>query len=57
MNTLPSPELSLLPPTTESTSESPDLTKCLDVEYEDRECVPGVNYTTLDGKGCMDTSD
>ena len=50
VNTLPSPELSPLPPTTESACESPDLTKCLDVEYEDHECVPGVNYTTLDGK-------
>ena len=52
MNTLPSPELSSLPPppTTESACESPDLTKCLNVEYEDHECVPGVNYTTLDGK-------
>ena len=49
-STLPSPELCMLPPTSESAHESPDLTKCLDVVYERRECVPGVSYRTEDGE-------
>ena len=49
-STLPSPELRMLPPTSESSHEIPDLTKCLDVVYERRECVTGVSYRTEDGE-------
>ena len=50
-STLPSPESCMLPPTSESAHKSPDLTKCLDIVYERRECVPGVSYRTEDGEG------
>ena len=49
LSTLPSPE----PPSAQSESahESPDLSKCLNIEYENRDFVPGVSYRTLDGEG------
>ena len=47
---LPSPESCMLPPTSETAHKSPNLTKCLDIVYERRECVPGVSYRTEDGE-------
>ena len=40
----------MLPPTSESAHETPDLAKCLDVGYERRECVPGVSCRTEGGE-------
>ena len=51
-STLPSPELCMLPPNSESAHESPDLTKCLDIVYDRHECVPGISYRTeVGGEG------
>ena len=49
LSTLPSPE----PPSAQSESahESPDLSKCVNIEYENRDFVPSVSYRTLDGEG------
>ena len=49
LSTLPSPK----PPSAQSESahESPDLSKCLNIEYENRDFVPSVSYRILDGEG------
>ena len=48
LSTLPSPKPSSAQ--SEGAHESPDLSKCLDIEYEYRDFVPGVSYRTIDGE-------
>ena len=49
LSTLPSSESPFSQ--SESAHESPDLSKCLNIEYENRDFVPGVSDRTLDEEG------